>query len=545
MKKRNRGQITVYVSAMLCVFLILILTVLQGIRIWEGRAKCCQSIAGVVSSLKGDYQPDLFRRYHLLALDRTYYGRGEGYMEERAKEYLEYNLNSGNSLYQYQVEDVMLTESVSLLDDDLSGFHRQIQDDMTLRLPLSLVDALLDKARQGDTGNQEEILEQEFGNLPDSSENEDFSYESIGTLTGGDIKALGLEEDLLAEGITDFDNLTVEDLLQTDFISQGGMADPRDHYNTIRNSDILPLLIPEQAGVISKERMDVQGAPSAKVSQSETGGFETGLPVLEEAEDISGFSFDDSLWSRSFDSSAFAFDEPAGMEGLYGTAYSIDSFQCFGHPVDDGESGDYHALECEIEYILAGEVSDYENLSRIAEELTAIRFVPNAAYAFTDETMKKEALLAATLLLAPVQLEAAAEPVSYVLLACWAYGESLIDVRGLLQGKYIPFTKDDSSWQLSLNGMKNLAEQEVSDCGKEQGTNYEEYLTLLLLLAPNQQLQYYRMLDVMEWNLQQQLPGFMIQNCIITFRLQTRIRENDRSWYLEQQGSYLSEQQGN
>lgn len=541
MKKRNKGQISVYVCAMLCVFFILILTVLQGIRIREGRAKCFQSSAGAVSSLKGDYQPDLFRRYHLLALDRTYYGRGEGYMEERAKEYLEYNLGLGNPLYQYQVEDVMLAECVSLLDDELSGFRRQIQDDMTLRLPFSLLRELLGKARQDDTGNQEKILEQEFGNLPDPSGNEDFSYESIGTLTGGDIKALGLEEELLAEGITDFDDLTVEDLLQTDFISQGGMTDPRDHYNAIRNSNILSVLLPEQAGVISKEQMEVQSAPSAKVSQSEAEGPGRGLPVLGEVEDLSGLLFNEGIWSGSFNSSAFAFDESADMEGLYGTAYAFDCFQYFGHPVDDGESGDYHALECEIEYILAGEASDYENLARIAEELTAIRFVPNAAYAFTDETMKKEALLAATLLLAPVHLEEAAEPVSYVLLACWAYGESLMDVRGLLQGNYVPFTKDSSSWQLSLNGIKNLAGQEASDCGKDRGMNYEEYLILLFLLAPDRQLQTYRMLDVMEWNLQQEIPGFAIQNCIVAFRLQTRIRESDRVWYLEHQGSYLSE----
>lgn len=72
--------------------------------------------------------------------------------------------------------------------------------------------------------------------------------------------------------------------------------------------------------------------------------------------------------------------------------------------------------------------------------------------------------------------------------------------------------------------------------------NYEEYLTLLLLLTPDRELQYYRMLDVMEWNLQTHIPGFTIQDCIVTFRLQTRIRDNDRVWHFEQQGSYLSDE---
>lgn len=545
MKKRNRGQISVYIGGILCVFLILILTILQGIRIWEGRAKCCQSTAGAVSSLKGDFQPDLFRRYHLLALDRTYYGRGEGYMEERAKEYLEYNLMTENSLYEYQIEDVMLAGTVSLLDDELSGFRRQIEEDMALRLPMSLVEAIISKARQSNTDDQERVLEQEFGNRPAADEPNGGSFEAIGNLTGEDIKALGLEEELLAEGITDFDALTMEDLLQTDFVSQGKMEDPRESYNEIRSSDILALIIPEQAGAIAKEQMNIQGIPSARISREKEEGFEHGLPVLEGIEDISGSLLQNKLSFENpekFDDSGISLDASGDMEGVYGTAYAMQVFQYFGHPLDAGESGDPYALECEIEYILKGEASDYENLSKLAEELTIIRFVPNAAYAFTNETMKKEALAAATLLLAPVHLEAAAEPVSYILLACWAYGESLMDVRGLLQGKYVPFTKDSSSWKLSLTGIKNLAEQEISDCGKDQGMNYEEYLTLLLLLTPDRELQYYRMLDVMEWNLQTHIPGFTIQDCIVTFRLQTRIRDNDRVWHFEQQGSYLSDE---
>lgn len=535
MRYSNQGQITIYICAMLSVFLILILTVLQGICIWEGRAKCSQSTAGAVSSLKGDYQPDLFRRYHLLALDRTYYGRGEGYMEERAREYLEYNLNSEHSLHHYQIEDVILSDSVSLLEDDLKGMQQQIEDYMTLRFPLQVLQEFSEKMKKTDSEQQKDRLEQELENLPDSNENDNFSYADIGGITREDIQALGLEEELLAEGITDFDNLTVEDLLQTDCVSQGKLTDPREDYNAIRGSDILTVIIPEQAGAISKERMNLQNMTSAVMEQGgDTGDLNfTGLDItaLDFANlDFTGLSFD-SLDSFDLDTT------DAGK--LYEVAYILDNFQYYGHALNSGEFGDYHALECEIEYILAGEASDYKNLSKIAKELTMIRFIPNGAYAFTNETMKKEALLAATLLLAPLHLEGAAEPISYALLACWAYGESLVDVRGLLQGKCIPFTKDSSSWQLSLNGIKNLAQQEVLDCDDKEGMNYQDYLTILCLIS-NQQLQDYRMLDIMEWNLQENIPGFKIENCICEFILQTRIREDERIWCFEQMGSYLN-----
>lgn len=533
MRYSNQGQITIYVCAMLSVFLILILTVLQGICIWEGGAKCSQSTAGAVSSLKGDYQPDLFRRYHLLALDRTYYGRGEGYMEERAKEYLEYNLNPEHSLHHYQIEDVILSDSVSLLENDLKGMRQQIEDYMTLRFPLQVLQEFSEKMKKTDSEQQKDRLEQELENLPDVNENNNFSYADIGGITREDIQALGLEEDLLAEGITDFDNLTVEDLLQTDCVSQGKLTDPREDYNAVQSSDILTAIIPEQSGAISREQRNLQNMPSAVMEQQDDNWdfFSADFTGL----DFTNLNFAD----LNFDS-LNSFDLDTTDTGkLYEVAYILDNFQYYGHALNSEEDEDYHAMECEIEYILAGKASDYENLSKIAEELMVIRFVPNASYAFTNETMKKEALLAATLLLAPLHLEEAAKPVSYILLACWAYGESLADVRGLLQGKCIPFTKDSSNWQLSLNGIKNLAQQEISDCDEEEGMTYQDYLIILCLMS-NQQMQDYRMLDIMEWNLQKDIPGFKIENCICEFMLQTRIRENERVWYFEQTGSYLN-----
>lgn len=326
--------------------------------------------------------------------------------------------------------------------------------------------------------------------------------------------------------------LTIQPKILTDEEEQK-LTDPREDYNAVQNSDILTAIIPEQSGAISREQRNLQNMPSAAMEQQDDNWdfFSADFTCL----DFTNLNFAD----LNFDS-LNSFDLDTTDTGkLYEVAYILDNFQYYGHALNSEEDEDYHAMECEIEYILAGKASDYENLSKIAEELMVIRFVPNASYAFTNETMKKEALLAATLLLAPLHLEEAAKPVSYILLACWAYGESLVDVRGLLQGKCIPFTKDSSNWQLSLNGIKNLAQQEISDCDEEEGMTYQDYLIILCLMS-NQQMQDYRMLDIMEWNLQKDIPGFKIENCICEFMLQTRIRENERVWYFEQTGSYLN-----
>ena len=43
--------------------------------------------------------------------------------------------------------------------------------------------------------------------------------------------------------------------------------------------------------------------------------------------------------------------------------------------------------------------------------------------------------------------------VSLALKLCWAYGESIMDLRALLQGGKIPLVKDRDSWQLSLGSL--------------------------------------------------------------------------------------------
>ena len=125
--------------------------------------------------------------------------------------------------------------------------------------------------------------------------------------------------------------------------------------------------------------------------------------------------------------------------------YAIDTFQNATNW--DGENN--QLLEFEVEYLLAGKESDHKNLSQVATQLSWIRFIPNMCYACSNQTMKDETLAVATLLLTPVGLVELAEPVSYIILGGWSYGEGLVDVKALLHGKTVPVTKDETTWSLS------------------------------------------------------------------------------------------------
>lgn len=532
-RHRNRGQISVFTCAMVCVFLILILTVLQCIRLWEGRAKSGQAVVAATDSLKGDFQPDLFRYYHLLALDRTYYGRGEGYLEERAKEYLEYNLNPSHGLYNFQVQEAMLSDAQTLVEDERYGFRQQIQAYMEQRFPIAVVEQVIEKVNGQESSQEQERLFTGLETL-ESEEGVEFSMDSMETPTNEQLRLSGLEDILSSQGITDTENVTMEELMDMNLAEQELITDPQKALESLTGTDILYLVMPEQVMTVSRNQIPTMGLPSRESVQNHTDTvwFENGK--IQSVSDLT------TLLSQN--SSGLSFDDVSfDMEEIYGITYALDSFQYFGNTEEgktDTES-EYHALEYEVEYMIAGQLSDYENLSQIAEELCLLRLVPNAAYAFTNQEMKDTALLLSTLILAPVGMAGAAKPVSYVFLACWAYGESIMDVRCLFQGECVPLMKDKNSWQLSLNGLQNLATEEVSGCDRENGLNYEEYLILLLATMPDSKLKYDRMLDIIQLNIQQKIPRFQIKNCIYEFQLQAKISEGRNIWCFEEKGSYL------
>ena len=69
---------------------------------------------------------------------------------------------------------------------------------------------------------------------------------------------------------------------------------------------------------------------------------------------------------------------------------------------------------------------------------------------------------------------------------------------------------------------------------------YEEYLFLMLALQNTEQL-HYRMLDIMQLNIQEDISEFRIENCVVEFEVQVTIQENDRQWHFQNSEGYLSE----
>ena len=147
----------------------------------------------------------------------------------------------------------------------------------------------------------------------------------------------------------------------------------------------------------------------------------------------------------------------------------------------------------------------------------------NYAYLMSSSEKQGEAaalaLTITTLLLMP-ELE---EGMKQLLLILWGYGESVLDIRSLLDGKRAAMMKNDENWQLQLSSLFRLGTagdvQESRD--EEGGLTYIQYLQILLFIASDGQLTM-RTLDRVEQNLiqEQGLSGFRADSCVTKLKIQ-------------------------
>ena len=187
------------------------------------------------------------------------------------------------------------------------------------------------------------------------------------------------------------------------------------------------------------------------------------------------------------------------------------------------------AYSNEIEYLISGKQSDYDCLEKVAKELVLLRLPINVVAIHKDSGKKNEArataLLIATLLLQPEAVEAIQEGI----LDAWAYGESIADVKCLLEGEKVPIKKNSSNWKLSFSQLFHMNTMVPKQ--SESGMEYEEYLKLLLLKVPEKKL-YFRMLDLMQLNIQIKYPEFQIKDCMTQYQIDTTVQLDTRFFSL-------------
>ena len=189
-----------------------------------------------------------------------------------------------------------------------------------------------------------------------------------------------------------------------------------------------------------------------------------------------------------------------GTDRILFTAYLLEHFSDYAEESEEG------ALAYEAEYLLCGLPDDRGNLEAVAKKLLPIRLAANYTYLLTDSVRQAEAE-AMALTLSSLQ----------ELLFAWAYGESIVDLRVLWQGKKVPLVKSNETWQLQLANVSKLgtAEEVTESLDTGSGLRYEDYLKALLFLAEENTL-CMRALDIIECNL-----GVRADDCVTALEIQS------------------------
>ena len=192
-----------------------------------------------------------------------------------------------------------------------------------------------------------------------------------------------------------------------------------------------------------------------------------------------------------------------------------------------------------MEYILFGRESDIENLKAAANRILLIREGLNFAYLLGDPAKKGAAQALAASLAAAILFPPAEPVIEAALLLCWAFAESIVDMRMLFQGQKVPAVKSSASWQTSLEGLTGLLGNWGEEKTGEEGIGYEDYLKILLLLQSREKMTI-RAMDVVEMEIRNKdgKETFRLDCCIGALEAEAAVGSDIKTYQINRSYGY-------
>ena len=458
----RRGQITVFFSLLLPLLLALLGAALESACQQMTRSRIQRSLVLSEYSFLSEYQKDLWERYGLFYLDTAYGGReeSEGTIKARLLTYLGQNLSwEEGEIFdvftpaQVAVSNIEIGSLSRMTDDEGMGFYEQA---VAFEQNLWGVDVL--------------------GSWLESKEH---------------IQELeALEEDYAQAEAREKNNLEVlrQRRLEEEEVDT---QDPTDGLRQV-NEGLLALVIAESEQ-LSIKTISRQGIPSVRrlLEGSGSSGRYPGNLVNDQ-------------WFHTY-----LLERCTNAKDVL--------LQRAEEQVAEGQSTEGGGwLAYEMEYILAGKSSDMENLKAVVNRLVLLREGANYAYLLTDEAKKQDAYVVAAVIAGLTFMPEIVDALQQVILLGWAYGESVLDVRSLLQGNKVDLVKTDSSWKLPLSQLFLLRSHldDYDSSSDVNGLDYEGYLRLLLTMMGRSE-KCLRGLDIIEGNLRTTQLGrsFYVDQC--------------------------------
>lgn len=482
---KNRGSVTIFCCLIITAIVILGITAIEVCGHHLAKAKGAVALRSAMSGVDAGYNSYIFENYHILLFDKNCDGRGEAYLEEQLIRDLQYNLGEN-----FTVEDISVSDYQLILEDDLAAFKEQITDYCGYAMLEGGAQAILES-----TDGKDGTLEDKIFNDMDVAENEE---------------PLTTEE---AEDAAVTQEGEQEDIYELLSIGSDEEDDPRDYTENLSSEMILSMVVPEDMEV-SNEIIPLTGVPSL---ENEIYSF-----LNYEIDN----DFDDMTMLKK-DVGEFDSWKDSLVNGGAGLVYAANVFNCATEEINEET-----VFSFELEYIIAGKASDMTNLKSVVNKIIGIRFPVNFGYLVSDALKMAEVkklswpIALATFVPEPV--------VRYLIAGCWAYVESIFDVRCLLDGQRMDFFKTKATWKTDLNDLENSHNLEGTE--SDTGLAYKDYLLILLALDMNGG--YYRMLDIIELNTKQHYPDFDMNYAAVAFATDAHISYAGKDYYYREAMGY-------
>ena len=486
----NKGKITVFLCLIMSGMILLGLTSIKIIGVFAAKEKTSFAAKTAISNIKANYNSYIFEHYHILLFDKNCNGKGEAFLEQSVEDNMSENLGGD-----FLVKQVAIKDIDTIIDDDCGALKQQIKDYMSYAVVSHGVDKILD-ATGGKDGQIPDEVEQKMDDDRDGAqevgdENEEGNGENPGT---GEVP------------------------------SENHTEDPRKVTKKVQKKGLLSIVLPNDME-LSDNTIDIASMPSLKYT-----GIASSLFKID-----AGFNDYDDFKEGLHSHETWA--DKLVSSGV-GAAYAIDVFNC---ATDRGRNeGTY--LGCELEYLICGRTCDYDNLEGVAGKITAIRLPINYVYLLSDVSkMSKIKSIAWPLSFVTF----IPEPIlKYLLAGCWAYGESLMEVRSLLMGKRLEFAKNSMNWITDLDNFESSINTDAKT--NKKGLDYKDYL--MILLALDMKDTYYRMLDLMQVNanMDRQINNdengvddtFLIENAAVNISFDIKVLFDGREICVSCMGGY-------
>ena len=427
----KKASITVFLTLLLLLSASFFFALLETARLKGVGTKADIVSDAALESVFAEYQKEVYENYGLLMLDCAY-GSGNFAIENVEKRLQEKNLNN---LKQSEKE----LYGINLTECKITGYQLLTDDGGNVFRHLAARTAKREALVQevddfAEEIQQKETLEQENGTVEKRLEEANKTIEEA-------------EQAKQAENTEE----KVGDISAQK--PQEEVKNPIEDANQWKKSAVLSLVVRDESQLSNKA---IALEHTLEHRQKETGNLPVQGAILEE------------LWFVKY------------LETHMGSYRQVSS---------------NHALDYEWEYILNGESSDRDNLKETVKSLIMIREIANMGYLIQDQQKCIEAEELAVALMGWSMNPPVVDATKWGILAAWAYSESILDVRALLEGRRIAWIKNPEQWTTGINQTGEAVDgfAMAKDC--ENGWDYLKYLQFLICMKKDSAVNY-RSMDI-------------------------------------------------